>query len=444
LNDPAKRNSFGLEEALLRAAVCDYSGHPFQAQLSRELARRGHDVLHLHFDGFQTPKGRLSLDPADSPNLAFAPISLDQPFAKYSYIRRRFQEIEVGRRIARRLVAFRPDVVLACNLPLDSLDQLVRSCGASATPFVFWQQDIYSRAIGRILARKFGWLGSVAGAYYHRMEAHALAAGAAVIVIADEFSDALVQDFGIASEKIHVIENWAPLDEIKPSAKSNAWSRDLGFDGAEIVLYTGTLGMKHDPAHILGLGEALRTRPQTKLVVTSEGLVADWIASQARERALHNLRVLPFQPFAVYSQVLSAADVLIALLDKDSGGFSVPSKILSYLCAGRPTVLSAPSDNLASRIIKNSGSGIVVAPDDTPGFVNAVRSMLDDPPARDLAARNARNFAERSFAIEPIAARFENILTLAAKQHSRRSSIPQETGVSRKALRFLKRGPAGL
>ncbi len=30
----------------MRILVHDYSGHPFQAQLSRELARRGHDVVH--------------------------------------------------------------------------------------------------------------------------------------------------------------------------------------------------------------------------------------------------------------------------------------------------------------------------------------------------------------------------------------------------------------
>ncbi|RYJ01060.1 MAG: glycosyltransferase WbuB, partial [Actinomycetales bacterium] len=30
----------------MKVVVHDFSGHPFQVQLSRELARRGHDVVH--------------------------------------------------------------------------------------------------------------------------------------------------------------------------------------------------------------------------------------------------------------------------------------------------------------------------------------------------------------------------------------------------------------
>jgi hypothetical protein len=36
----------------LRVVVHDYVGHPFQVHLSRELARRGMDVLHLSCDSF--------------------------------------------------------------------------------------------------------------------------------------------------------------------------------------------------------------------------------------------------------------------------------------------------------------------------------------------------------------------------------------------------------
>jgi len=404
------------QEGLLRVIVCDYSGHPFQVQLSRELARRGHDILHLHFDGFQTPKGRLCRDPRDPPNLEIAPVSLDRPFAKYALIRRRMQEIEIGRRIARRVAAFNPGAVIACNLPLDALDQVVSACRASHKPFVFWQQDIYSMAIGRILARKFGWLGRAAGIYYRRMEARALAASAAIVVITDDFATALGHDFGIAREKIHVIENWAPLDEIMERQKSNGWSRAHGLNGAEIVLYTGTLGMKHDPAQILALAEALRARPQTKIVIASEGPSAEFIAAEAKKKGIGNLLVLSFQPFEDYPDMLAAADVLIAILDADSGAFSVPSKVLSYLCAGRATVLSAPMDNLASRIIANSGGGIVVPPGDAAAFSKAVQSMLDDPETRRRAARNARAYAERTFAIEPIATRFERILRAATER----------------------------
>ena len=335
----------------MRIALCDYSGHPFQVQLSRELARRAHDVLHLHFAEFQTPKGKLELEPGDPSTLEIAGICLGRPFAKHSFLKRRFQEVKIGKQFAARTEDFNPDIVVGSNMPLDALERLTRRCKELHRPFVFWIQDIYSVAINDILKKKIGLPGRLVGWYYHGVEARALERSTAIVVIADDFATALERDFGVSGKKIHVVHNWSPVDEITPRPKSNRWSWLHGLDCTDVVLYTGTLGMKHDPNQILALADALRSRPQTALIVTSEGPGADWLATRAQQCGLHNLRVLPFQAFEVYPEVLGTADVLIAILEANAGGFSVPSKILSYLCAGRAIVLSAPSENLAARIV---------------------------------------------------------------------------------------------
>ena len=404
----------------MRIAVCDNSGHPFQIQLSRELARRQHSVLHLHFAEFQTPKGPLSLRQDDPQALEIAPISLGRPFAKHSLITRRFQEIEVGKRTSQRIQQFAADVVLGANLPIDALNQLLRGCRRARRPFVLWLQDIYSIAIRQLLSKKYGPGGRALGAYYRGMERNALAASAAIVVIGDDFVSAIRENFGLATDNVHVIENWAPLDEITPRAKSNAWATQQQLTGKEVVLYTGTLGMKHDPALILQLASALRSRPQAIIVVTSEGPSADWLKKEAVARKLHNVRVLPFQPFEIYADVLGTADVLIAILQAEAGRFSVPSKILSYLCAGRPIVLSAPPENLASRTVARARAGAAIRADDAAGFVSAVQSFLTDPEKHAAAGRSGRAYAERTFEIGAIADRFETILMRAIQ------SVPAE------------------
>ena len=75
-----------------------------------------------------------------------------------------------------------------------------------------------------------------------------------------------------------------------------------------------------------------------------------------------NLRKYSLQPFERFPEVLASADILVAMIEPDAGDFSVPSKVLSYLCAGRPIVLAAPSSNLAASIVKEAGAGIVVEP----------------------------------------------------------------------------------
>ena len=398
----------------MRIAICDNSGHAFPIQLSRELARRQHQVLHLHFAEFQSPKGPLSRREEDPETLAVAPISLGKPFAKYSLVARRSQEIEVGKRTWKRINEFKPDVVLGGNLPLDALRQILRGCRRTNRPFVLWVQDIYSVAIRQVLTKRYGVIGRVLGSYYRRMEASALASSAAIVVIADDFVSAITSDFGLTADNVHVIENWAPLDEIVPREKTNAWAVEQHLVGREVVLYTGTLGMKHDPALILQLAEALQSRPNATVIVTSEGPSAEWLEAQARAKNSQNLRVLKYQSFEHYADVLGSADVLIAILQADAGRFSVPSKILSYLCAGRPIVLSAPAENLAFRIVNEAQAGMTIPAHDRDGFIAAVRSFLDDPNACARAGRHGRAYAERALGIKAIGDRFESILAAAA------------------------------
>ncbi len=55
----------------MKVILHDFSGHPFQAELSRKLAARGHEVEHLSADQYVSGKGHLELQPGDSPTLTF-------------------------------------------------------------------------------------------------------------------------------------------------------------------------------------------------------------------------------------------------------------------------------------------------------------------------------------------------------------------------------------
>ena len=59
----------------MRIVIHDYAGHPPQVYLSRALARKGHDVLHLYASGLQTPRGGVMRLPADPPGFALESVS---------------------------------------------------------------------------------------------------------------------------------------------------------------------------------------------------------------------------------------------------------------------------------------------------------------------------------------------------------------------------------
>src|SRR5690606_7415982 len=90
---------------------------------------------------------------------------------------------------------------------------------------------------------------------------------------------------------------------------------------------------------------------------------------------------------------------LLAVLETDAGTFSVPSKVLSYLCAGRPLLTAMPATNLAARLVTSIPAGISVSPDEPARFVSYARQLRSDAKNRLAFATAARRYAETNFQI---------------------------------------------
>ena len=155
-----------------------------------------------------------------------------------------------------------------------------------------------------------------------------------------------------------------------------------------------------------------------RVVVLSQGPGADHLRQRKAEEEIEALDVRPFKPFAEMPDALAAADVLAAVLEPEAGVFSVPSKVLAYLCGGRPVLLAVPPENLAARIVERTGAGLVVPPDDVAGFLDAAERLLADAGLRARMGAAARAYAERTFQIEGIADRMEAVLREAARSAS--------------------------
>lgn len=403
----------------MRIVVHDYAGHPFQIQLSRELARRGHQVLHLHFGDFQTPKGPLARRADDPDTFAVEGLEIGQPFQKYRFARRLIQERRYGSVLGRRIRAFAPDVVISANAPLDAQEAARKASRRAGARFVFWIQDVYSVAIARTIRQMAPVIGPLVARRFTRLEQRTLRASDAVVAITPDFVPILAR-WGVAADRITVIENWAPLDDIRPLAKDNEWSRAHGLADKHVVMYSGTLGLKHDPAAFLALADGLSGDTDVRVVVISEGLGADWLRERSADHP--NLVLLPFQPFEAMSQVLATGDILVAVLEPEAGIFSVPSKVLSYLAAGRPILGAMSADNLAARIVQRAVAGRIVAPGNSSNLVAAARDLLSDADARRVAGENARACALVAFDIGRITDRFEGVFSPGANEMDRSAS----------------------
>ncbi len=386
----------------------DVSGHPFQVQLSRELARRGHEVLHLYFDSFQSPRGNVQRGACDPPSFGIEGLRFDQPFEKYNLVKRRLHEARYGHLAAARIATFRPDVLVASNTPVDAENIIQARCRKLGIPVVFWLQDIYSIAMRSILRRKSVPFAGLISDWYERAERRLLRESEAVVCISPDF-ERTIGNWGVEPKRVVTIENWAPRDEVPVLEQDNDWSRRHGLAGKFVFLYSGTIGMKHNPGMLVRIADAFAGRDDVEVVVVSEGLGANWIRAEMAARPRSNLRVLPLQPFSELPQALASASVLMALLGEESGEFSVPSKVLTYHCAGRALLLAVPGRNLAARIVGQNETGLVVPPDSEEGFVAAAEVLYRDARLRARFAANAQRYADEKFDIAKIATRFEGV-----------------------------------
>ena len=392
----------------MRILVHDYGGYAFPLDLSKELSRRNHEVTHAYCASLQTTPPGVEKDTGASPEgITLSPLSIGEPLNKYNFIKRWRQERAYGQLIKHEAERVMPELVITANTPLDAQKQLSHYCSSSQTPCIYWLQDLLGVASQRILKKKLPVVGALIGSYYAALERSLLKKSNAVIAITEDFLPFL-HKAGVSNSTIKTIPNWAPLSALPERPKVNAWSDAKNMAHSFNFLYAGTLGMKHNPDVLLQLALAMQDEVNTKVVVISQGMGADWLKEQKKSYAVDNLCILPYQPIEELHDVLGSADVLVALLEPDAGTYSVPSKVMTYLCARRPLLLAMPPKNRAAKIV-SSQCGFVVEPGNTEPFIEAAKKLRSNSELREMLGSNARRYADLHFDIKKIGDEFESI-----------------------------------
>jgi colanic acid biosynthesis glycosyl transferase WcaI len=401
----------------MRLLIHDFAGHPFQAQLSRELATRGHSVTHVYAVGLAGPKGRLSSDGGGPLGLSIRGIQLPSQFQKYSAHRRFYDQRNYAKQVRSLIRQVQPDAVLSGNTPIDVQAELLWHCRKLHIAFVHWVQDIYCQALKFFLNRGLPLWADPIASVFELLDRWVASRSDHVVVIAPDFREVLCR-WNVPEPSFTVIENWAVLEEMPQLPRENNWSRSQKLERRPILLYSGTLGMKHRPDLLYLLAE--RLKDECTVVIITDGIGQEFLEKMP---PLENLRLLPFQPYGILPEVLASADVLLATLDIDAGKFAVPSKILTYMCAGRPILFAGPRENLSAAIIQRSGGGLVVDPNDCGAWVSAARRLVSEPLLRAQLGSKARSYAERTFDIAKISDAFEAVLLSARRPYAHATSV---------------------
>ena len=388
---------------MLKVVIHDYAGHPFPLTLSKELSKN-YKVFHLYFKNDYGPKA--DLNDNFSENLKIESVGSQIKYDKNNFLSRFVKDIIYGFDVAKRIKDIKPDIIISGQSPTFSQQLIIKASKKINSKFIFWVQDFYSIAVEYILKKKISFFSIPISFLFKYFEKKQFKIADYLIIISDDFSKQL-STWQINQNKISVIENWGNLDQIKFNKKKNyEFLKENNLDIDKFtIMYTGTLALKHDPDLIIKIANS-----NLDLQIIIIGIGSGYQVLKNKLDLPKNIKILNLQPFDKMNMVLSSTDIFLAMLNNDAGKYSVPSKILNYLCAGKPIILSAPKDNLASKIIRESNSGSVFNPDNFDELNKFINKLKNENETRKVLSENARKYAENNFQIKEISLKFKNII----------------------------------
>ena len=169
------------------------------------------------------------------------------------------------------------------------------------------------------------------------------------------------------------------------------------------IVVAGNMGTAQAPQTLVEAARLLADTPAIRIVLFGSGSRWDWVRSEATRLALDNIEFAGrFPPAAMPSLLAQASATLVMLGKGEILTQTIPSKISTYMAAGRPIIGSI--DGEGARIIAESGAGLASPAEDAPALVAAIRWMQQQTEEQrakmGLAAKayNEENFAPAKLA----------------------------------------------
>jgi colanic acid biosynthesis glycosyl transferase WcaI len=288
---------------------------------------------------------------------------------------------------------FRPDIILYVGAQ-PSLAMLAR-CVARflKRPYVVSINDMAAQAAADVgivrlpaIAKLLRWF---------EFSAYRKASGA--IVLCEAFKSALLAD-GYPSAQIRVIPSPVDLESVHPSTEGQRFRVAQGIPlNSFVVLYAGSMGVKQDLETIVETARILGRGSSVLWLLVGEGEQKPQIIQRIANYGLaEQVKLLPFQELTEMAAMFSAADVLVLCQLQSVKETVIPSKLLTYMAAGRPIVAGVHKHSEAARVLREAGGGMLVQPESPLALAEAITRFQTESNRSELGKRN-RAYAVANF-----------------------------------------------
>ncbi|MEA5569577.1 glycosyltransferase family 4 protein [Calothrix sp. UHCC 0171] len=247
-----------------------------------------------------------------------------------------------------------------------------------------------------------------------------------ISVIAEDFIEHLVKK-DVNFQKIFCISNWVNVDFIRPLPKlNNPFRIAHNLEDKFVVLYSGNIALTQGLETAIASAASLQNIPEIVFVIVGEVQALENLKKCCRQYNAENVLLLPLQAREKLPQMLAAADVGLILQKCNVVCFNMPSKIPLLLASSRPIIASVPSEGTAAKAVRESGGGIVVAPESPQALAEAILDLYKNSAKAIELGEKGRKFAIAQYSFANALAEYEALFADAiANQTNNLAIIPK-------------------
>lgn len=297
----------------------------------------------------------------------------------------------------------RPDVMLVVSPPLGLVLPAVLLSRFWRIPYVFDVEDLQPDA-----AADLGMLPRPVLKILYALENAAYRHACLVTTLTSAMKDRIASK-GVAREKIELIE--PRMDESLTAVVPGevyAFRQRYGLGDKFLVTYSGNIGIKQKLDVVIEAAALNRHDDSTLFLIVGDGADSERIRRRAAELRLDNVRFLPLLENTEFRTLLATSDACLVTQQKSASEIAFPSKIVTYLAAGRPVIASVHPENEVARITQESGAGRVAMAEDPAALLGAIVE-LRNADLRELGA-SGRDYAYRRWSSERVLSHLERCL----------------------------------
>lgn len=219
-----------------------------------------------------------------------------------------------------------------------------------------------------------------------------------VIAISSNMMDYYRESRQLKNEQLALVNNWQD-EKVYEVQQVKAGYEVIAESGQFVFMFLGNIGP------VAGVELLIKAFHQSKLedallVIAGDGTKRKNCEVLAKQLGNEQI-IFKSVPFKDTGYVLSLADVCLLPIKKGHGISSIPSKMIGYLFAHKPVLMSADLDCDSARVIKDGECGWLVDPENEAVLACLMQSIMQETPsAQKQKGQNGYEYAKQFFSKE--------------------------------------------